>query len=730
MAAVKANPATTPISIAGLPDPDVDSVEVEVRVRHPLHDGTGATYQTLYHATRTLNPVTGAAPLGTDPGTTVPVAYIDAPTIEGWAAQQATVAPSSSQRPRRADQDPGRAAGRQHQLLRPRGYADHGHHHRRAGQPAGEPALLERPDALEPVAGYLFRRPPDVAAPGLVQQLGELLGVASNGNSADQPARTADRVRSIQGPTPHHLGGRRDPDLRVDDRPARPVGRGHHPRPRAGLDLGRATGRRLHRAAGRTDRHRGDQPAPVGAITVPRVIGAAANTNPTEAARSRTRFIFLNAIDPHEPVPDSGFPESLQHRWFVNPVLRPAGPPLQPRPLPHPLLGPSPLPPVTGTELASTPLDLRLPIAIPPVTGAGHRFGRPSPIALRRRPRLRCPRATPAGPVDRADPADRQHAWAMRYSPGCWPTGPTPCRRRDPGIRGTDQRSPVASGSRTGPFRHPGRHRRPGRHQRHDPAIPSSTSPVHFLLPLPPGSDADDPELFGFYSYELRVGHAGPIGDLRWWSTANGRFGSPLRVVGVQHPAPPLACHAGRYTYPPTVSTSNLITQRRASTVPFPSEVIIVASGTERRPGRFVGSGSAASAARRRPPLRGGGAAVASSAAGGATAADLGRGGSAPGIRVISTATTARPPLTAAVPLTSSAAIAATPIRGIGGFTPPAPPAPRRPPRRPNRGDLGLAVAPASTRARWPASRSSRRSPASSWSPPRTPRRSATDVRW
>jgi hypothetical protein len=105
--------------------------------------------------------------------------------------------------------------------------------------------------------------------------------------------------------------------------------------------------------------------------------------------------------------------------------------------------------------------------------------------------------------------------------------------------------------------------------------IASSTSPVHFLLPLPPGVTADNPELFGFYSYEFRVGHAGPVGDLRWWSTANGRFGSPLRVVGVQHPAPPLACHAGRYTYPPTVSTPSLISQLRASAVPFPLEAII-----------------------------------------------------------------------------------------------------------------------------------------------------------
>ncbi|HUR75810.1 MAG TPA: hypothetical protein VMZ00_16125, partial [Sporichthya sp.] len=70
----------------------------------------------------------------------------------------------------------------------------------------------------------------------------------------------------------------------------------------------------------------------------------------------------------------------------------------------------------------------------------------------------------------------------------------------------------------------------------------------HFLLPLPPGVSPDDPELFGFYSYELRIGHSGDRDDdsLKWWSTANGRFGAPLRVVGLQHPPPALACHAAR----------------------------------------------------------------------------------------------------------------------------------------------------------------------------------------
>ncbi|HEY6315061.1 MAG TPA: hypothetical protein VIY52_30250 [Streptosporangiaceae bacterium] len=61
-----------------------------------------------------------------------------------------------------------------------------------------------------------------------------------------------------------------------------------------------------------------------------------------------------------------------------------------------------------------------------------------------------------------------------------------------------------------------------------------TSSPVHFYVPLPAGTTPDSAELFGFFTYELRVGHT--IG----WSTAQGRFGRPLRVTGVQHPAPAL----------------------------------------------------------------------------------------------------------------------------------------------------------------------------------------------
>jgi hypothetical protein len=63
----------------------------------------------------------------------------------------------------------------------------------------------------------------------------------------------------------------------------------------------------------------------------------------------------------------------------------------------------------------------------------------------------------------------------------------------------------------------------------------------HWIVPLPSGLNAASPELFGLYTYEIRLGHT----DARW-STAQGRHGSALRVAGVQHPAPPLICQAAR----------------------------------------------------------------------------------------------------------------------------------------------------------------------------------------
>jgi len=62
----------------------------------------------------------------------------------------------------------------------------------------------------------------------------------------------------------------------------------------------------------------------------------------------------------------------------------------------------------------------------------------------------------------------------------------------------------------------------------------------HYLLPLPPGLNESSPELFGFFTYEFRVGHS------KIWSTAQGRFGRPLKATGIQHPAPTLSCAVNR----------------------------------------------------------------------------------------------------------------------------------------------------------------------------------------
>lgn len=70
--------------------------------------------------------------------------------------------------------------------------------------------------------------------------------------------------------------------------------------------------------------------------------------------------------------------------------------------------------------------------------------------------------------------------------------------------------------------------------------IPATDSNVHYLVPLPPGLHVDSLELFGFFTYEFRVGHKVP------WTTAQARFGRQLRNTGIQFPVPQLYCIANR----------------------------------------------------------------------------------------------------------------------------------------------------------------------------------------
>jgi hypothetical protein len=79
------------------------------------------------------------------------------------------------------------------------------------------------------------------------------------------------------------------------------------------------------------------------------------------------------------------------------------------------------------------------------------------------------------------------------------------------------------------------------------PMTKATDSDRHYLLPLPPGLQADSPEMFGFFTYELRVGHyRNKDTQEMTWCTAQGRFGRPLRATGIQHPAPALTATVNR----------------------------------------------------------------------------------------------------------------------------------------------------------------------------------------
>ncbi len=79
------------------------------------------------------------------------------------------------------------------------------------------------------------------------------------------------------------------------------------------------------------------------------------------------------------------------------------------------------------------------------------------------------------------------------------------------------------------------------------PMQKANDSNKHYLLPLHPGLNSESPEMFGFFTYEIRVGHYKYKGtNQNVWTTAQGRFGRALRATGIQHPAPVLLCNVNR----------------------------------------------------------------------------------------------------------------------------------------------------------------------------------------
>lgn len=233
------------------------------------------------------------------------------------------------------------------------------------------------------------------------------------------------------------------------------------------------------------------------------------------ADRSYTRIVFFDAVDPKEfPGP---FPEPQDISYTVTAAFKTApseqDPPKQ--------------------------LQMTIPVAVPPaqvpqVVSAGialSPYGRTDDYSATEN-RRRVLWIEFAEPIQ--NPADDYFAFVKAYAP-------------DPILLTGEE--PVPDPGENIPYLPPELIRVITTGQSDDRAglnawqrlIPcTEISPRHFIVPLPPGLNADSDELFGFFVYEFSVGHA------RVWSTAQGRFGRPIRLTGAQHPAPGLACMVDR----------------------------------------------------------------------------------------------------------------------------------------------------------------------------------------
>ncbi len=273
-------------------------------------------------------------------------------------------------------------------------------------------------------------------------------------------------------------------------------------------------------------------------------IATAGDDPPGIDRRARTRLVFFDAVDPKTGA--NGFPTTLTPEWVVEPRLRA-------------------LPPAEGEALAQT-LPILLPVTVAPrqtpkLVSAGialspyvHDDGYSSTEARQHVLWFEFDQ-----PV--ADDNDALFARVMAYGPDPLlsgsithllvpapdaPVGPTTWFNIIESLLPTPPDPPPLAVD-------------PEPMRVIVPNQPEDTSGLdvmsemqeaipppgekrarHFMVPLPPGLNPDAPELFGFWTYELRIGHK------LIWSTAQARFGRPLVIKGVQHPPPGLRCTAVR----------------------------------------------------------------------------------------------------------------------------------------------------------------------------------------
>ena len=254
----------------------------------------------------------------------------------------------------------------------------------------------------------------------------------------------------------------------------------------------------------------------IATVDIPRVVGRAALR---DARRGLTELLFFDAIDA-KPLPGQ-FPDEITLRYSVEPVFRsaPGQPPDPPAPAMLIRL------PVT-TPPTQTPKLVSAGIALSPFS-KDERYSSTAP--RRRMLWLEFDR-----PPD--DRRDRYYCRVLANSPDPilismvdplpdppepeLPIPPEPIRTIVPNQSADDSGADAMTELKRSP---------------------DGATAVHCMVPLPDNMDENSLELFGFFTYELRVGH-----NRERWCTAHGRWGPPLRVTGVQHPAPPLACQVSR----------------------------------------------------------------------------------------------------------------------------------------------------------------------------------------
>ena len=244
--------------------------------------------------------------------------------------------------------------------------------------------------------------------------------------------------------------------------------------------------------------------------------------------RNYTRIIYIDALDPKNELKqnngDLRFPDELWASYKIKPKAKPNHPELE----------------VIETDQLSLPTVLP-PAQVPKLVSVGIAFS----------------------PYERtedysASEARKRYLWVEFDKPVENPDDTYYCRMLanapDQLLSGNDgeqfvppEEAPISLDPELTRQIIPGQSDDKGGIGAMQPMTKAMDSDTHYMLPIPPGMHAESAEMFGFFTYEFRVGHGHwPDREDNLWSTAQGRFGRPLRVTGIQHPVPTLLCSLNR----------------------------------------------------------------------------------------------------------------------------------------------------------------------------------------